>query len=73
MTESTIANLVYSLDDILYTPPVRDGLLPGTMREKLLGEGKIMERSLSIDELSEVSDFFLISSLRGWRRAKLVR
>tara|TARA_B100000686_G_scaffold333188_1_gene398841 strand:- start:976 stop:2700 length:1725 start_codon:yes stop_codon:yes gene_type:complete len=73
VTESTIANLVYSLDDILYTPPVRDGLLPGTMREKLLGEGKIMERSLSIDELSEVSDFFLISSLRGWRRAKLVR
>ena len=58
---------------MLYTPPVRDGLLPGTMRETLLREGKIVERSLSIDELSDVSDFFLVSSLRGWRRAKLVR
>ena len=73
VTESTIANLVYCLNDMLYTPPVRDGLLPGTMRETLLREGKIVERSLSIDELSEVSDFFLVSSLRGWRRAKLVR
>ncbi len=72
VTESVIANLVYRWQGVLYTPPVSDGLLPGTLRSELLACGEIYERSLSLDELPSVGDLYLISALRGWRRAKIV-
>ncbi len=71
VTESTIANLVYRYDGKLYTPPEPDGLLPGTMRARLLHEGRIGERSLAVNDLARVERLYLINSLRGWRRARL--
>ena len=43
VTESTIANVVISLNGRLYTPPRHVGLLAGTMREELLAAGKVSE------------------------------
>ena len=69
VTESAIANIVYQLDGKLFTPPLVDGLLPGVLRDELLDKGVIAERSLPVDELEVVEAFWLINSLRGWRKA----
>ena len=69
VTESAIANIVYQLDGELFTPPLVDGLLPGVLRDELLDNGVIAERSLPVDELEVVEAFWLINSLRGWRKA----
>ena len=68
VTESSIANLVVSIDGELFTPPVECGLLPGIFRNHLLAEGKIRERVITIQEFRNVSEFFLINSVRKWTR-----
>lgn len=71
VTESRIANLVVPIDGQLYTPPISSGLLPGTFREQLLAEGKIKERVITIEELQNANEFFLINSVRKWIRVQL--
>lgn len=71
ITESAIANIVYQIDGELFTPPLTDGLLPGVLRDELLDEGKIAERTLPVTELWSVENIWMINSLRGWRRATL--
>jgi para-aminobenzoate synthetase/4-amino-4-deoxychorismate lyase len=72
VTETTIANLVVSIDGTLYTPPVHAGLLPGTLRAQLLEEGRIFERSIRRADLLTADEIFLVNSVRGWRSAVLV-
>ena len=69
VTESTIANIAYEMNGRLYTPPVTDGLLPGTLRGVMLAEGKLTERSLHLDDMQSVSSWRLVSALRGVRTA----
>jgi len=71
ITESSIANIVVSIDGQLCTPPIASGLLAGTFRNHLLAQGKIKERVITVDELPE--EFFLINSVRKWIRAMRVQ
>jgi para-aminobenzoate synthetase/4-amino-4-deoxychorismate lyase len=71
ITESSIANVVVRIDDELFTPPVESGLLAGTFRNQLLAEGKIKERVITIQELKNAGEFFLINSVRKWMKAHL--
>jgi para-aminobenzoate synthetase/4-amino-4-deoxychorismate lyase len=68
ITESSIANIVAPIDGELYTPPVASGLLAGTFRNHLLAEGKIKERVITIEELENAKEFYLINSVRKWAR-----
>lgn len=70
-TEATIANLVVRRGGELLTPPLRCGLLAGTLRARLLAEGRIREAVLRVDELADCAELWLINSVRGWRRAEL--
>jgi branched-subunit amino acid aminotransferase/4-amino-4-deoxychorismate lyase len=47
-------------------------LLAGTFRDALLAEGKIVERQISIEEIRNAKELFLINSVRKWMRADLV-
>lgn len=71
VTESAIANIVYQMNGKLFTPPLADGLLPGVLRDELLDKGEITERTLPVVDLKSVEAFWLINSLRGWRKAIL--
>jgi len=71
VTESTIANIVVELDGVLYTPPVRCGLLPGTYREWMLEEKMVMERVITVRELMESSGVYLVNSVRGMYKVKI--
>ena len=73
VTESSIANVVVSIEGELFTPPIESGLLAGVFRKQLLAEGKIKERAISVKELQSTRDFFLINSVRKWMRASLQR
>lgn len=72
LTETTIANIVLTLDGRRYTPPVRCGLLPGTLRQHLLETGAIEEQILAIDCLARAEAITLINSVRGEMEARLL-
>ena len=67
LTEFCTANLVVELDGALYTPPVSCGLLPGTYRAWLLGQGRVKERIIHLEELADCERILAINSVRGAR------
>jgi len=69
VTESTIANVVVELNGRLVTPPVSVGLLAGTFRDQMIEDGKIEERRITVKELRQARQFFLINSVRKWMKA----
>ncbi|MFC0673433.1 aminodeoxychorismate synthase component I [Brachybacterium hainanense] len=73
VTETTIANLVVRIGGELCTPPLEDGCLDGIGRRLLLERGEIRERSITRAELDTAEEIWLISSVRGLRRAVLAR
>lgn len=69
LTEATTSNLFLGKRGVLYTPPVTEGLLPGTMRALLLHlaarDGiEIKEEPLSLQNLAEAEEIFLSNSVR---------
>jgi para-aminobenzoate synthetase/4-amino-4-deoxychorismate lyase len=72
LTETCIANACLRINNEWFTPPVSAGLLPGTLRARLLAEGHIKERLLTLDDLSRATAIAVINSVRGWREAELV-
>ena len=72
VTESTIANIVFRWRGERYTPPIEDGLLPGTFRAWMLELGIVQERSLHEEEFSEIDELLLVNALRGVRKVERV-
>lgn len=69
ITEGTISNVAFLIDDVWRTPLVSDGLLPGVMRKQLLADGVIEEGSVSLAEAREADAVAVFNSVRGWRAA----
>jgi para-aminobenzoate synthetase/4-amino-4-deoxychorismate lyase len=65
VTESTIANLVVTLDGQQLTPALACGLLPGTYRAWLLESGQVAEAVIRPEDLPRCSAIFLANSVRG--------
>ncbi len=68
--EGTITNLFLERGDVLLTPPLACGLLPGVLRETLLASGAAREQVLRPRDLMEGS-LHVGNSLRGLRPARL--
>lgn len=71
-TETTIANLAVRLGGTWVTPPRESGLLPGTYRQVLVREGRLVERPVTVGELLGAEAVALVSSVRGWREVEVV-
>jgi para-aminobenzoate synthetase / 4-amino-4-deoxychorismate lyase len=71
ITESSIANVVVSIEGELCTPPIECGLLPGVFRKHLLAQGTIKERVITIEEFQNAEESYLINSVRKWIRVHL--
>ena len=69
LTEGSFTNLFVDGGNCLLTPPASRGLLPGILRQQLIGEGKAIERELRPIDLEE--GFWIGNSLRGLMPAKL--
>lgn len=73
VTETPVANLAVRIDGTWWTPPRGAGLLAGTARARLLRDGTLRERSVTVRDLRGADALALVSSVRGWRDATLVR
>ena len=71
-TEFTIGNLVIECKGRFTTPPISEGLLPGTLREELLEQGKITEKVVTEADLRAADAIWLINSVRKWVRVEIV-
>ncbi|HEY0313143.1 MAG TPA: aminodeoxychorismate synthase component I [Allosphingosinicella sp.] len=69
ITEGSFTNVFVKRDDMLLTPPLTRGLLPGILRERLLSEGRALEAELREDDLRD--GFLIGNSLRGLMGAQL--
>jgi para-aminobenzoate synthetase / 4-amino-4-deoxychorismate lyase len=69
ITESTIANVAALLDGRWVTPPVGAGLLAGTERAALLGQGSIVEGVLVPSDVHRATEIRLLNSTAPWRLA----
>jgi para-aminobenzoate synthetase/4-amino-4-deoxychorismate lyase len=72
VTETTRANLAVLIDGEWCTPALACGLLPGVERERLLEEGRLVERVITREACERAAALATLSSLRGWRDAILV-
>ncbi|MCO5173777.1 MAG: aminotransferase class IV [Trueperaceae bacterium] len=70
VAEGAISNVFVPRGDLLVTPPVDAGALPGVLRGELLGSGDCEVGELTLADL-EAGEFYLGNSLRGLRRARL--
>ncbi|MFT5052027.1 MAG: branched-chain amino acid aminotransferase [Chlamydiales bacterium] len=70
VVEGTISNLFLVLDDVLVTPSVERGCLPGVMRGLVLEEAEqlglaVEERRVEVEELGLASEVFLTNTSGG--------
>jgi branched-chain amino acid aminotransferase len=62
--EAPVTSFFYVLDDGLYTPPLSDRILDSISRRVLLAVTDASERVTTLDDLAQISEAFLASSLR---------
>ncbi|HKH46957.1 MAG TPA: aminotransferase class IV [Thermoanaerobaculia bacterium] len=65
LAEGARSNLLVVLDGEIFTPPLNDGCLPGTVRQRLLDRGIIAERSVVPEDLERTQEILLTNSLIG--------
>jgi len=68
ITEGAISNIIVEKDGRFLTPPLDCGVLPGVMREVLMGEDaaeKVEERLLFTADLLEAERIYICNSVRG--------
>ncbi len=71
LCEFTIGNVALQLNGQWFTPPLSAGMLPGVMRECLLAEGRLLEKTLLLADLQRAEGLALLNSVRGWVDAEL--
>jgi para-aminobenzoate synthetase/4-amino-4-deoxychorismate lyase len=72
ITESTIANVAVEMDGVLCTPPVRCGLLPGTLRAAMLARGELCERVVTVEQARRAAAVYLLNSVRGMHPVRII-
>jgi branched-subunit amino acid aminotransferase/4-amino-4-deoxychorismate lyase len=68
--EGARANVFLAREGVLLTPPLSSGLLPGTLRARLLREGRAREAVLRLADF-EGAEFYMGNSVRGLVRGAL--
>ena len=71
LTEGAIHNIFIVTGGKWITPPVSDGLLPGILRGSMF-EGRITERSVTLEDLISADEVYLGNSVRGLRRVEKI-
>ncbi|OSZ82285.1 hypothetical protein CAP35_03185 [Chitinophagaceae bacterium IBVUCB1] len=63
--ESTIANLFWIKNNIIYTPPLTNGCVAGVMRRHIMDKLPVTEQSLDAATLATADGVFLTNAIRG--------
>jgi len=70
LAEGSRTTIFIERDGTLLTPQVSSGLLPGTLRQSLIDEGRAVEAPLRLDDLAKADAIYLGNSVRGLVRAE---
>ncbi|TNE59641.1 MAG: aminodeoxychorismate synthase component I [Alphaproteobacteria bacterium] len=70
LTEGSRTNLFLKINGQLLTPPLRQGVLDGTLRRELLETGKAKEQDLTPKDLEGAEAIYFGNSVRGLIRAE---
>lgn len=69
VADGCISNVFIVKNNVLFTPLISDGALPGVMRSILLNEFKkelnIQEKNISLEELMNADEIFMTNALMG--------
>lgn len=65
ITETSCANIFIVKDNKIYTPTIEDGLLSGIIREWIISNFDIQEKTLTLSELRNCDEIFITNSLVG--------
>ena len=68
--EGARVNVFVPHGEVLLTPPLASGLLPGTLRARLISEGRAIEAVLGLKDLP--AQFYVGNSVRGLVRARRI-
>ncbi len=71
LCEGTITNLFVKRGDVLHTPPLSAGVLPGVLRQDLLDNGEAVEADLTVADLAD-AEVFVGNSLRGLIKVQMI-
>ncbi len=71
ITEGTFTNITILKNGKLYTPPIKCGLLNGTLRKKYLEQGKLLEKILYENDLKTAEKIYCFNSVRGFVEVEL--
>jgi len=71
LTEGSITNLFIEKDGQLYTPKLSCGLLPGVMRESLIRQKRVTEKTLYLKDIYQADKVYIGNSVRGLIKAEL--
>ena len=69
LAEGSRTTIFIKRGDKFLTPPLSAGLLPGTLREELIADGRAIETKLSLEDLEAASEVYLGNSVRGLVKA----
>lgn len=72
ITEGSFTNIFVKVKGELITPSIESGLLPGTLRQSLIEQGKAIEKILTLNDLQSAEEIYVGNSVRGLIKAKLI-
>ncbi|GAA6212589.1 aminodeoxychorismate synthase component I [Hyphomicrobiales bacterium 4NK60-0047b] len=72
LTEGSFTNIFVKINGELKTPAIASGLLPGTLRQSLIEQGKATEEILTLVDLQKAEEIYVGNSVRGLIKAKLL-
>jgi para-aminobenzoate synthetase/4-amino-4-deoxychorismate lyase len=70
VAEGSRTTIFVERNGVLETPELQSGLLPGTLREAMIADGRAVERRLTMADLNQASAIYLGNSVRGLIRAE---
>lgn len=70
LSEGAISNIFIQKGKMLYTPPIKCGLLAGVLRQDLLNRGKAKEKILYPQDLFVADKVYVGNSIRGLLEAR---
>lgn len=65
LTEGARSNIILEIGGKWFTPTVSCGLLNGVLRQKLIKQGKVIEKELYFEDLERAQKIYCINSVRG--------
>ena len=71
ITEGTRSNVFFKIKKKLYTPPLKNTILPGVLRAHLISKGICEEKELKLNDARDMKTIYLGNSVRGLVKCKI--